>query len=111
MTTYEEYLRKHEELTRQEQQNKRDHTEIMAGLEKKNRENVAKEADLFHELKEKERKDYLEKQYALGAEKRELKIKFKLEMEASRAEQIEDFEDLVNGKDTNAARIARQMGM
>ena len=82
--TYEEYLKQHEELTQQEQENKRKYEALVDDIESRHRENVKKEMDLFHEIKRKEREAYLDKQNELGIRKRALKMEFKLEMDRQR---------------------------
>lgn len=71
--TLEEYLKKNEELTLQEQENKRAHKEILDGLDRRHRENVCREQELYNELRRKEERDYMDKVQELQRRKRELK--------------------------------------
>lgn len=71
--TLEEYLIKHEELTRKEQENKVNHQTILYGIEHCHRQNQQKEMELYCELKRKENASYMDKVQDLQRQKRELK--------------------------------------
>lgn len=71
--TLEEYLKKHEELTLQEQENKKNHGLILDQIEQKHRQNQLREIDLYMEMKRNENAAYMEKVQALQKQKRELK--------------------------------------
>lgn len=71
--TLEEYLRKHEELTLQEQENKINHHIILDGIEQAHRQRLQKEQDLYMEMKRKENAAYMDKVQNLQEQKRALK--------------------------------------
>lgn len=95
--TYEEYLEQQEKLTKEELSNKRTHEEVMDGLERRHHQNVRKEMDMYYELRRKEKADYADKQGLLREQKRRLKMEYLTTRDPEET-------------DTNAARIARQIG-
>lgn len=71
--TLEEYLRKHEELTLQEQENKINHGKVMDEIEQAHRRHQQEELDNYHDAKMRAKEAYMEKVQALQKQKRELK--------------------------------------
>ena len=71
--TLEEYLRKHEELTLQEQENKINHGKVMDEIEQAHRRHQQEELDCYHDAKMRAKEAYMEKVQALQKQKRELK--------------------------------------
>ena len=95
--TYEEYLQEQARLTKEEVSNKRTHEEVMHDLKRRHHENVRKELDMWYEMRRKENADYADKQELLREQKRRLKMEYLTTCDPEET-------------DTNAARIARQMG-
>lgn len=79
MLTYEDYLNKTEELTREEISNKATHTEIMRGIEDSYKKELMDLKMKMEHMKLKQSQLYQEKQQAVREAKRRLKIQFKLD--------------------------------
>lgn len=71
--TLEEYLKKHEELTLQEQENKINHGKVMDEIEQTHRRHQQQEIDDYHDAKMRAKEAYMEQVQELQRQKRELK--------------------------------------
>lgn len=71
--TLEEYLKKHEELTLQEQENKINHGKVIDEIEQTHRCHQQQELDDYHDAKMRAKEAYMEQVYELQRQKRELK--------------------------------------
>ena len=71
--TLEDYLKKHEELTLQEQENKINHGKVMDEIEQAHRRHQQDELDRYHDAKMRAKEAYMEKVQSLSKQKRELK--------------------------------------
>lgn len=73
MITLEDYLKKHEELTLKEQENKINHGRKLDAIEQCHRNHVQIELDLYNEKRRLAREEYIVQVQALQMQKRELK--------------------------------------
>ena len=71
--TLEEYLKKHEELTLQEQENKINHGKVMDEIEQTHRRHQQQELDDYHDARQRAKEAYMEQVQELQRQKRELK--------------------------------------
>ena len=71
--TLEEYLKKHEELTLQEQENKINHGKVMDEIEQTHRRHQQQELDAYHDARQRAKEAYMEQVQELQRQKRELK--------------------------------------
>ena len=71
--TLEEYLKRHEELTLQEQENKINHGKVMDEIEQTHRRHQQQEIDDYHDAKMRAKEAYMEQVQELQRQKRELK--------------------------------------
>lgn len=71
--THEEYLKRHEELTLQEQEDKINHGKVMDEIEQTHRRHQQQELDAYHDARMRAKKSYMEKVQELQRQKRELK--------------------------------------
>lgn len=77
--TYEEYIKKNEELTLEEIENKRVFKAVVDGINETHGYNVRNEELRWEGEKKKARANYLEKQYEVSRKKRALRTSFQLE--------------------------------
>lgn len=71
--TLEEYLRKHEELTLQEQENKINYGKVIDEIEQTHRRHQQRELDTYHDARMRAKESYMEQVQELQRQKRELK--------------------------------------
>ena len=71
--TLEEYLKRHEELTLQEQENKINHGKVMDEIEQTHRRHQQQELDAYHDARMRAKEAYMEQVQELQRQKRELK--------------------------------------
>lgn len=71
--TLEEYLKRHEELTLQEQENKINHGKVMDEIEQTHRRHQQQELDDYHDAKRRAKEAYMQGVQELKRQKRELK--------------------------------------
>ena len=71
--TLEEYLKKHEELTLQEQENKINHGKVMDEIEQTHRRHQQQELDDYHDARQRAKEAYMKQVQELQRQKRELK--------------------------------------
>lgn len=86
--TYEEYMKKNEELTLEEQNNKRVFDAVLYGIDELHGYNVRNEELRWKSEKKKARANYLDKQDKLGREKRALKMEYMIEKEKRESEEV-----------------------
>lgn len=83
---YEEYIKKNEELTLEELNNKRVFEAVMDGIDETHGYNVRNEELRWKGEKKKARANYLDLQNEIGRKKRALKVEYMIEKEKRESE-------------------------
>lgn len=86
--TYEEYSKKNEELTLEEENNKRVFEAVIDGIDETHGYNVRNEDLRWKNERKKARANYMDLQDELRRKKRELKMEYMIEKEKIEAERV-----------------------